>query len=194
MIAGENAGVSGVIDRARCPDGKVRVCRKGTALPEGGYRAQTQVKGKWVTGALQEREKGCWAFLPDREAKNWGVFDISYRTRRGYVKKEAEFSEDPIHKGKSPVREILTLWDLAYAEGEIRLTKVEVDQVIKGLGSYAQVLSRDFFGSAAASVLRAPKKLSLRSALKSVQVRPWFSLSLTGNWESEVREIIEALR
>ncbi len=162
-----------------CPDGKVHPVRKV------GNIYQVLKKGKMVTGTV-EGDK----FTPYPDGKNARVFDANYRTGKGWMSSEPEFVGNPTEKPQ--VKEILTLWDVANAGGEVVLDTSQVEVITKAFHLLADLSMVDFNSKRVKKNLTNLGKLGwVDTELKLLQVKPEVHMVFTGDFQSNVIKLLE---
>jgi hypothetical protein len=175
--------------RVRCPDGKVRSGRVGLNVESADlpWACQVQVKGVSVSGQAVEDRVDYFTFLVHPSSANAGVFSKEYKTRRGWLKNPIEFVPGP---PKTALREVLTLADIQDAEGEITLTREEVDSLAGAFRQFSEPQGWPLLRTQSlCRALRVLPKANQHYMLPKVKVRPHISIELTGNWKEEMHDL-----
>lgn len=162
-----------------CPDGKVHPVRKI------GNIYQVLKKGKMVTGTVEGD-----SFIPYPEGKNAKVFDPTYRTGKGWMVSAPEFVGSPTEKPE--VQEVLTLWDVANAGGELVFDPGKVEVIAKALHLLADLSTVDFNPNRVRKNLTNLGKSGWGDVeLKLIQVKPEVHMVFTSDFQSNVIKLLE---
>lgn len=164
-----------------CPDGKRHPVRKI------GNIFQVLKKGKMVTGTVEGDN-----FIPYPEGLNAHVFDPRYKTRKGFIVGDIEYS--PTINGLpeiEPVVEVRTLWDVAQSGGELALSVEEVTKLSGAIHMMADLCHNDCnLKNVARNLTRLHKADKVIEALRLVQVKPEIHLKVTGGFQSNLTDLV----
>lgn len=170
----------------KCPDGKVRKARVFPNKRNDGPTtlAQVSVKGKMVSGWVDPKTKD---FVVDETGVNKNVFSPLYKTRKGFLKVEPEFTD-----AAPATVQALNLYALQQSQGKFLLSDMEILKVCALLDSFAQTMGVGMICNPKRmqAVLRKLHTLPECKELASVELRPKIAIDVDNDWAQDLTEVL----